>query len=109
MTDSLVARLRKQIGGPRDGALLRFSIGNGLVAEGDLQGAIKAFRETLTFDANYSAAWKLLGGALAETGDVTAAIETYERGIEVAGQRGDQQAAKEMQVFLKRLRKSLQG
>lgn len=109
MQNDLVARLRAQIGGARDGALLRFSLGNALLAAGDNAAAIEAFRETLVFDANYSAAWKILGRVLAEAGDVSAAVETYERGIEVASQRGDQQAAKEMQVFLKRLRKPLPG
>ena len=31
-------------------------------------------------------------------------MKTYERGIAVATERGDVQAAKEMRVFLKRLR-----
>jgi predicted Zn-dependent protease len=106
MSDNVVARLRKQIGGPRDGSLLRFSIGNALVAEDKLSEAIVEFRETLNYDPNYSAAWKALGRALNDAGDTDAAIEAYTRGIEVASARGDQQAAKEMQVFLKRLLKS---
>lgn len=105
MSESMVARLRKQIGGPRDGALLRFSIGNALLAEGNKVQAIEAFRETLSFDPNYSAAWKALGQSLADAGENAAAIDTYQRGIEVAQARGDQQVAKEMQVFQKRLLK----
>lgn len=105
MSESAIAQLRKQIGGPRDGALLRFSIGNALLAEGSRAQAIEAFRETLSFDPTYSAAWKALGQSLADAGEIAAAIETYQRGIEVAHTRGDQQVAKEMQVFLKRLLK----
>ena len=56
-------------------------------------------------DANYSAAWKLLGKALAENGERQAAIDAYEAGIRIAQARGDIQAAKEMTVFAKRLRK----
>jgi hypothetical protein len=47
----------------------------------------------------------VLGQALAAAGDKTDAAETYRRGIAVAEARGDKQAAKEMQVFLRRLEK----
>ena len=61
----------------------------------------KALRQ----DPEYSAAWKLYGKALQASDDSVAAIEAYERGIVVAERKGDKQAAKEMTVFLKRLRK----
>lgn len=105
MDEPLSTRLGKQLGGPRDGALLRFSIGNALIAEGKPAEAAEAFRAALEFDPRYSAAWKLLGQAQASAGDVPAAIETYVRGIAVAEERGDKQAAREMAVFLRRLRK----
>lgn len=105
MNPDFIARLRAQVGGPRDGALLRFSLGNALLGNGDAVGAATAFREAIAFDANYSAAWKMLGRALADNGDSAGAIATYEQGIAVAGARGDEQAAKEMGVFLRRLRK----
>jgi len=101
-----LTRLRAQLGGPRDGALLRVSIGNLLLAGGDAPAAAEEFRAAVRFDENYSAAWKLLGRALADAGDRDAAIEAYEHGIRVAEQRGDKQAAKEMAVFLRRLRKT---
>jgi cytochrome c-type biogenesis protein CcmH/NrfG len=56
-------------------------------------------------DPNYSAAWKVLGQALAESGALAEAVAAYERGIAVAEARGDKQAAKEMTVFLRRIRK----
>jgi Flp pilus assembly protein TadD len=104
-----IARLRAQVGGPRDGALLRFSLGNALLGNGDAAAAVVAFRAALAFDATYSAAWKGLGRALAESDDASTAISAYEQGIEVAHARGDEQAAKEMAVFLRRLRKSSNG
>lgn len=103
MTTDFIARLRAQIGGPRDGALLRFSLGQALLGNGDAVGAAAALREAVAFDPNYSAAWKLLGRALAESGDAASAIDAFERGIAVAQGRGDVQAAKEMGVFLRRL------
>lgn len=105
MTESMSDRLRKQLGGPRDGALLRFSLGNALLAEDDASGAVDAFRAALEFKPDYSAAWKLLAAAQLKAGDSSAAQASYERGIDVAQAAGDIQAAKEMQVFLRRLRK----
>ena len=100
----LIANLRRQVGGSRDGALLRFSLANALAAAGDHAGAASACREALVFDANYSAAWKLLGKSLAQVGDTAGAIDAYEQGIAAAERRGDKQAGKEMHVFLRRLR-----
>lgn len=104
MTTDFIARLRAQVGGPRDGALLRFALGQALLGSGDAAGAAVALREALAFDDGYSAAWKLLGRALSEGGDAVAAAAAWERGIEVATARGDVQAAREMGVFLRRLR-----
>ena len=105
-TSPLIDRLRAQLDGPRDGALLRFSLGNALLAAGDAAGAAEAFRAATGFDAGYSAAWKLLGRALESAGDTVAACAAYESGIAAAQARGDRQAEKEMTVFLRRLREN---
>lgn len=101
-----VRELRAQCGGPRDGALLRLMLANALRVRGDVSAAAVELRRALQFDPDYSAAWKQLGRLLAESGDVTAAIETYRGGIAAAQKRGDKQAEKEMNVFLRRLEKS---
>jgi Tfp pilus assembly protein PilF len=106
MSADLIARLRAQLGGPRDGALLRFSLGTALLSNGDAPSAVVAFREAVGFDATYSAAWKMLGKALAENGEAEAAIDAYRRGLDVARARGDKQVEKEITVFLRRLQKS---
>ena len=90
-------------GGPRDGALLRVSLANALLGQNDAQAAIVELREALRFDPEYSAAWKLLGRALADCDDAPAAIDAYRSGIAAAIRRGDKQAEKEMTVFLRRL------
>lgn len=105
MSTDFITRLRTQLGGPRDGALLRFSLGQALLGNGDAAGAAVALREAIGFDPNYSAAWKLLGRALAECGDTEGAAVAFAQGIDIAQARGDVQAAKEMSVFLKRLSK----
>lgn len=101
-----IASLEKMIDGPRDGALLRFSLGNEYLKEGDLVKAEKSFRETVDRDPHYSAAWKALGKTLLDSGQAAAALVAYETGIAVAEARGDIQAAKEMTVFAKRIRKA---
>lgn len=105
MMTAIIANLEKMLGGPRDGALLRYSLGNEWLKAGDAAQAIVHLREAVKADANYSAAWKLLGKALVGNGERQAAIEAYEAGIRVAQARGDIQAAREMAVFAKRLRK----
>jgi Tfp pilus assembly protein PilF len=102
---ALIDTLRRQLDGPRDGALLRFALGGALLDAGDATGAAAALRAALDFDPAYSAAWKLLGKALTAAGDTDGAIAAYRQGIAAAEQRGDKQAQKEMQVFLRRLQK----
>jgi predicted Zn-dependent protease len=103
MNETLIANLRAQCGGPRDGALLRFSLGNALLAAGDATGAALELRQAVVFDPGYSAAWKLLGKACLTLDDKPGAAEAWRQGITVAKSRGDKQAEKEMSVFLRRL------
>ena len=98
----MIDALQKQVGGPRDGALLRFSLGQALLTGGNTAAAVDSLRAALAFDPNYSAAWKLLGQALLQGNERTAATAAWEHGISVAAMRGDTQAAKEMTVFLRR-------
>ena len=105
MNAKLIASLRQQCGGPRDGALLRFSLGSALLAEGDAGAAVDELRRAVGYDPAYSAAWKLLGKACLAHGDAAAAADAWRSGIDAAARRGDKQAEKEMGVFLRRLEK----
>ena len=109
MASPTLANLEKLIGTPRDGALLRYSIGNEQLKAGDAAGAVAQLQEAVTRDPNYSAAWKLLGKALVDAGRDQEALAAYRQGIAVAAARGDKQAAKEMTVFARRLEKSRDG
>lgn len=101
--DALIASLRAQCGGPRDGALLRYALGNALLEAGDAAAASEALQHALRFDPRYSAAWKLLGKTRLAADDRTGAAEAWRQGIAVAQERGDKQAEKEMAVFLRRV------
>jgi predicted Zn-dependent protease len=103
---ALIAGLRAQCGGPRDGALLRFSLGNALLGADQPVEAVTELRRAVGFDPAYSAAWKLLGKACLAADDAPGAAEAWRQGIAVAVQRGDKQAEKEMTVFLRRLERS---
>jgi len=92
-----------------DSALLRYSLGNELLKIGNTDAAIAHLREALKLDAGYSAAWKVLGKALADTGNHAEAVDVLDQGIDVAERRGDIQAAKEMGVFRKRAERALDG
>jgi predicted Zn-dependent protease len=91
----------------QDNALLRFSLGNEHLKAGAPEQAIPHLREAVKYNPVYSAAWKALGKALAESGAAHEALKAYVSGIAAAEQNGDKQAAKEMQVFKRRIEKSL--
>lgn len=88
-----------------DSAVLRLTLASRYLADGRLEQAVEHAQAAVRLDAEYSAAWKALGGALAAAQRPGEAAEAYRQGIAVAERRGDQQAAKEMRVFLKRLEK----
>lgn len=93
----------------QDSALLRFSLGGECLKDGDHAAAIVHLREALRQDPGYSAAWKKLGEACAASGAPQQAAEVYRQGIATAQARGDVQAAREMQVFLRRLLRAQGG
>jgi len=101
----MIEALEAMLARGQDNALLRYSLGSEYLKAGEFAKAAEQFRRALGHDPAYSAAWKLLGKALAEAGESLAAIDAYQNGIRVAEERGDKQAAREMAVFLKRLQK----
>jgi Tfp pilus assembly protein PilF len=105
MTQDLVANLEALLARGNDAPSLRFALASRYLAAGDAAAAVRHAQAAVALDASYSAGWKVLGQAQIAAGDAAGAAESYRRGIAVADARGDRQAAKEMQVFLKRLEK----
>lgn len=105
-TTAIIANLERLLDGPRDGPLLRYSLGNEYLKAGEPARAAEYLRQAVERDPRQSAAWKLLGKALVEAGKAGDAMTAYREGIAVAESRGDIQAAREMKVFLKRLEKA---
>lgn len=89
----------------QDSPLLRYALGQECLKAGELVAAIDHLRQAVDQNPRYSAAWKALGEAHIRAGSPDRAAEVYERGIAAAREAGDVQAAKEMTVFLRRLRK----
>ncbi|MDZ7645302.1 MAG: hypothetical protein U5K76_14530 [Woeseiaceae bacterium] len=104
MADRIDAFLKLLASG-QDTSLLRFSLGNEYLAADQPGEAVTHLQAAVEQDAGYSAAWKLLGKARVANDDPDGAAEAYRQGIAAAEEKGDRQAAKEMQVFLKRLEK----
>ena len=104
-----IERLQKLLGTPRDGALLRFSLGMEHSKLQDHERAAEYLREALAKDPGYSAAWRALGKALEAAGQAEAALGAYREGIAAAQKKGDKQAEKEMTVFARRIEKRSAG
>jgi Tfp pilus assembly protein PilF len=102
---AMLASLEAMLARGQDNALVRYGLGGEYLKAGQPDKAAEHLRVALQHDGKYSAAWKLLGQALAQSGAIAEAIATYQQGIGVAEDKGDVQAAKEMTVFLKRLQK----
>ncbi len=97
--------LQKLLGTPRDGPLLRHSLGLECLKRGDSARAIGYLRDAVAADALYSAAWKALGKALEQSDQPAEALQAFRQGAEAARRKGDKQAEKEMTVFARRLEK----
>ena len=99
MTDTLEAMLARG----NDSAMLRLTLAARYLEQGESERALEHAEIAVQLDPDYSAAWRLLGKAQAALGLAERAAETFRHGVSVARRRGDEQAAKEMQVFLRRL------
>ena len=100
------AAFERMLAAGRDGALLRYSLGNECLKANEAAAAIGHLQRAVALDAGYTAAWKLLGKALETEGRREDALAAYRQGIDVAQRKGDKQAGKEMQVFAKRIEKT---
>jgi Tfp pilus assembly protein PilF len=102
-----LASFERMLAAGRDGGLLRYSLGLEYLKSGDSARAALHLRQAVTLDPDYTAAWKALGRALTDRGEMADALAAYRTGIEVARRKGDKQAGKEMEVFARRIEKTL--
>ena len=109
MASPSIEQLEKLLGTPRDGALLRFSLGVEYTKTGNAEKSIEYLRQAVAKDPGYSAAWRALGKALESSSRAAEALAAFRSGIETARAKGDKQAEKEMTVFARRIEKKLAG
>jgi Flp pilus assembly protein TadD len=100
-----IASFERLLGAGKDGALLRFGLGSEYLKAGDAVTAVTHLSRCTELDPGYSAAWKLLGKALETMQRDEDARAAWHQGIAAAERKGDKQAMREMQVFVRRLAK----
>ena len=105
MPGPTIESLERLIGTPRDGGLLRYSLGLEYSKLNQWEKAVEHLRKSLEAEPGYSAAWRALGKALEADGRAAEALEAFRSGIAAAQKKGDKQAEKEMTVFARRIEK----
>ena len=91
----------------QDSEMLRYTLGNAYMGEELYPQAIVHLQKAVELKPDYSAAWRQLGRALAAAEQLLEAKEAFDQGEIVAEANGDKQAAKEINVFRKRVIKTL--
>lgn len=86
-----------------DDTMLLYGLGMKLLNDGHPARAESHLAHCVEVDPGYSAAWRELGRARAESGDTDGAREAFQHAIAAADEKGDLQVAKEAKVFLGRL------
>ena len=101
--DTLIANLEALLAMGRDSPAVRFGLGKACLERSDPAASRRHLERAVELDPSYSAAWKLLGKARVAGGDTRGGADAYRRGVAAANAKGDRQAAREMEVFLRRL------
>lgn len=102
--DEKIEILRKSIEEEPDDPLGHYLLGVELRRLGRHQEASDAFRRAVDLAADYTAAYRELGKSLRDQGRVEEAVKAFADGLAVAERTHDIQTAKEIRVFLRRLR-----
>lgn len=91
----------------QDSPLLRYSLGQEYWKAGQPEQALSHLALAIARNPHHSASWKIYARALADAGRLSDALGAFAQGIEVAERQGDLQAAKEMEVFRRRIERQL--
>ncbi|MCB9549521.1 MAG: Fe(2+)-trafficking protein [Myxococcales bacterium] len=98
--DERIEQFRKMAKANPDDDLAHFALGQAL-ADADRHGeAVNVLRHVVRMNDTYSRAWLLLGESEAALGDVDGAIESWQKGHQVAVRRGDLLPARELKEAL---------
>jgi Flp pilus assembly protein TadD len=84
-------------------ARVRFGLAVELLNAGEFQEGVDALRGYLEMEPQDGSAWGRLGAALADLGQMDAAVHAYERGLEAAREKGHGGLIDEMENALEEL------
>lgn len=104
----MIQRLEAMLEAGSDNLLLRFGLGKAYAELQQYDPAIQHLQKAIAFDARHSSSWFWLGRAQFESGQLAEAEQTLQQAIQVATEKGDMQAMKMAQVFLRRIEKAKQ-
>jgi Flp pilus assembly protein TadD len=102
-----IAQFREVVELMPDDPVARFGLAGAYLEAGRSGEAAVEYNEAIRLKPDYTAAHRGLGRALEAVGRAEEARVAYRRGIEVAGETGDLQTRKEIEVFLRRLDRRL--
>jgi Flp pilus assembly protein TadD len=100
-----IARLRRKCGGPTDGTHLRVLLANALLDANYREDALAELRWSLKFDPLNIAAMRMMGMTMVKMGSVDRAVKLFEKAITLAVARENVPAARELKIFLRRLKR----
>jgi tetratricopeptide (TPR) repeat protein len=100
MSNPRLDALKAMVSANPGDSFLRYGLAMEYRNGGDLEGAVKEFRELIAVNPDYSPAYFHGGQTLEKMGRVEEAREFYETGVEVTRRKGDSHALAEMQGAL---------
>ena len=101
----MVSRFEAMLEQGTDNPMLRLTLGTAYWKSGNLDLSIEHLEQAVSQKSDYSAAYKILGRAYMDAGRLQEATGAFENGLKSAADNGDKQSEKEINVFMKRLKK----
>lgn len=105
MSEDRIAAFRAAVAAEPEDPAARYGLAQALLGAGRCDEAARGFEEAIRLSPRYTAAYRGLGRALEGAGRREEAARAYEAGIALARETGDLQTGREMEVFLRRLRR----
>jgi tetratricopeptide (TPR) repeat protein len=91
-----LAAVRAQLEKRPDDPFARYALAMGLRSAGDLDGAVREFRDLLARSPDYVPTYLMLGQILEQQAQDADALGAYERGVAAARRKGDGHAEREL-------------
>jgi predicted Zn-dependent protease len=103
MNTSRIEAFRAMLATQPEDAMIWYGLANEYLKGGNLSEAITALQAVIRYNPEMTAAYQLLGSALMEQGDLTAAQKTWEAGIDLATRLQQPKPRQHMQTLLTNL------